>query len=68
MCMLETEQGLGWTPCTLDDAFEGLSADDPFACEQTWWVKVRKSKADRGWMPVMPDLMDRVPPSPDAAK
>jgi hypothetical protein len=68
MCMIATEQGLGWTPCTLDDAFEGLSAEHPFACEQTWWVKVRKSKIDRGWMPVALDLMDRVPPMSDAAK
>lgn len=68
MCMLETEHGLAWTQCTLDDAFDGLSAEHPFACEQTWWVKVRKSKVDQGWMPVAPDLMDRVAPSPDEAK
>jgi len=67
MCMLEMEQGAAWTPCTLDDAFQGLSAEHPFACEQTWWVKVRKSKVDRGWMPVELGLMDRVPPS-DAAE
>jgi hypothetical protein len=68
MCMVDTEQGPGWTPCTLDDAFEGLSAEHPFACEQIWWVKVRKSKTDQGWMPVAPELMDRVPPPLDEAK
>ena len=68
MCMVETEKGPGWTPCTLDDAFEGLSAEQPHACEQVWWVKVRKNKVDQGWMPVAPELMDRVPPPPDATK
>ncbi len=63
MCMVGTEEGPGWTPCTLDDAFEGLSEEDPDACEQVWWVKVRKSKVEQGWMPVIPGLMDRVPPS-----
>ena len=62
MCLVETEQGPGWTPCTLDDAFEGLSADHPFACEQTWWVKVRRSKVAQGWMQVAPELTDRVAP------
>ncbi|MGB8329631.1 MAG: hypothetical protein WCE62_05840 [Polyangiales bacterium] len=66
-CMLDTEQGPAWTPCTLDDAFVGLSAAHPFACEQTWWVKVRKSRTHRGWMVVRLDRMERVPPS-DAAK
>jgi len=67
MCMVGTEQGPGWTPCTLDDAFEGLSAELPFACEQVWWVKVRKSKVHQGWMPVMLELMNRLAP-PDATK
>jgi hypothetical protein len=67
MCMVGTEQGPGWTPCTLDDAFEGLSAEHPFACEQVWWVKVRKSKVHQGWMPVILELMNRLAP-PDAAK
>jgi len=68
MCMVETEQGSGWTPCTLQDAFEGLSSEHPFACEQTWWVKVRKSKVDQGWTPVALDLMERVPAQRDEAK
>ena len=68
MCMLGTQEGPGWTPCTLDDAFEGLSEDDPAACEQFWWVKVRKSKIHHGWMVVAPGLMERVPPTTDAAK
>jgi len=67
MCMVGTEQGPGWTPCTLDDAFEGLSTELPFACEQVWWVKVRKSKLDQGWMPVMPELVNRLAP-PDVTK
>jgi len=68
MCMVGTEGGPGWTPCSLDDAFEGLSEEDPFACEQYWWVKVRKSKVNQGWMLVEPGLMERVPASTDAAK
>lgn len=67
MCLVDTEQGPGWTACTLDDAFEGLSAEHPFACEQVWWVKVRKSKLDQGWMRFDPALMERVPP-PSATK
>jgi len=68
MCMVGTEEGPGWTPCTLDDAFEGLSAEQPDACEQVWWVKVRKSKVNQGWMPVLPNFMERVPPPTDATK
>jgi len=68
MCMVGTEEGPGWTPCSLDDAFEGLSAAQPQACEQIWWVKVRKSKVDQGWMPVMAGFTERVPPPPGAAE
>ena len=68
MCMVGTEQGPGWTPCSLDDAFEGLSEEQPEACEQVWWVKVRKSKVDQGWMPVMPGFMERVPPPTGAVE
>jgi hypothetical protein len=68
MCMVGTEQGPGWTPCSLDDAFEGLSEEQPEACEQVWWVKVRKSKVDQGWMPVMPGFTKRVPPPTGAAE
>ncbi|MBT8468197.1 MAG: hypothetical protein KJN97_05550 [Deltaproteobacteria bacterium] len=68
MCMVGTDQGPGWTPCSLDDAFEGLSKEQPEACEQVWWVKVRKSKVDKGWMPVMPGFMERVPPPTGAAE
>lgn len=67
MCMVGTDSGPAWTPCTLDDAFEGLSETHPDACEQAWWVKVRKSKVDQGWMPVDLNLMERVPPT-DAAR
>jgi len=67
-CMVGTEQGPGWTPCTLDDAFEGLSEEHPFACEQVWWVKVRKSKVNQGWMPVDLAFMERVPPPTDATR
>ena len=67
-CMVGTEHGPGWTPCTLDDAFEGLSEEHPAACEQFWWAKVRKSKVNQGWMPVEPGLMERVAPPTDAAK
>ncbi|MBW1907801.1 MAG: hypothetical protein JRJ24_21455 [Deltaproteobacteria bacterium] len=68
MCMVGTEHGPGWTPCTLDDAFEGLSEERSAACEQVWWVKVRKSKVAQGWMPVDPGLMERVAPPTDVAK
>ena len=68
MCMVGTEDGPGWTRCTLDDAFEGLSEEDPAACEQLWWVKVRKSKVHQGWMVVAPELTERVPPATDAAR
>ena len=68
MCMVGTQEGPGWTPCTLDDAFEGLSEEDPAACEQLWWVKVRKSKVAQGWMVVAPGLMERVQAATDAAK
>jgi len=68
MCLVGTEHGPGWTPCTLDDAFEGLSGEHPAACEQFWWVKVRKSKVAQGWMPVEPGLMERVAPSTDVTK
>jgi len=68
MCMLDTEQGPGWTSCTLDDALEGLSAESPFACEQVWWVKIRRSRVDQGWMPFDPALMERVPPTNGGAK
>jgi hypothetical protein len=67
MCMVGTDSGPAWTPCTLDDAFEGLSETHPDACEQAWWVKVRKSKVEQGWMPVDLSLMERVPPT-DAAR
>jgi hypothetical protein len=68
MCMVGTEDGPGWTPCTLDDAFEGLSEESPAACEQVWWVKVRKSRVAQGWMPVDPGLTERVAPPSDVAK
>ncbi|MFW2389001.1 MAG: hypothetical protein ACN4G0_11730 [Polyangiales bacterium] len=67
-CMVGTEEGPGWTPCTLDDAFEGLSEERPEACEQIWWVKVRKSKVSQGWMPVPLGFVERVPPPADAAR
>ena len=68
MCMVGTEEGPGWTKCSLDDAFEGLSDERPQACEQVWWVKVRKSRVDKGWMPVMPGFTERVPPPTGAAE
>ena len=68
LCLIGTDDGAGWTPCTLDDAFEGLSADDPHPCEQEWWVQVQRSKVDKGWMIVDPDLMERVPPDSSEAK
>ncbi|KPK66916.1 MAG: hypothetical protein AMS21_00560 [Gemmatimonas sp. SG8_38_2] len=68
MCLVDTSGGPGWIRCTLDDAFEGLSADSPSACEEIWWVKIRRSKVDQGWMKFDPALMERVVPESDAAK
>ena len=67
-CLIETEDGAAWTRCSLDGSFEGVSSEEPFACEQTWWVKVGKNRIDRGWMPFDEGLMMRVPPPGDAAK
>ena len=68
MCLVDARGGPGWIACTLDDAFEGLSAESPSACEEIWWVKIRRSKVDQGWMTFDPTLMERVPPKSDAAK
>jgi hypothetical protein len=68
MCLIGFEKGAGWTSCTLDDAFEGLSAEDPHPCEQEWWVELKRSKVDKGWTLVYPDLMERVPPTPAEAR
>jgi hypothetical protein len=68
LCMLDTAEGPAWTPCTLDDAFEGLSEEQPDACEQIWWVQVRKSKVNQGWTPVPFGFVERVPPPGDATR
>lgn len=68
LCLIGTGDGAGWTPCTLDDAFEGLSAENPHACEQEWWVEVQRRKVDKGWMIVDPALMERLPPDPSEAR
>lgn len=65
-CMILTDGKPAWAPCTLEGSFEGVSADAPFACDQSWWVNVRRSRSDRGWMPFDEALMDRIP-SPLAA-
>ena len=67
LCMVGTEDGPGWTPCSLEDTFEGLSTEDPHPCAQQWWVKVQKSRVDKGWMVVDESVMERVP-SPDASR
>lgn len=63
-CMVQTIDGPAWTKCTLDDSFDAVSGEQPFACEQTWWIKVHKSKVDQGWMPFEDALMVRVPTLP----
>ena len=68
MCLVGFEKGSGWTPCTLDDAFEGLSADNPHPCAQEWWVELERRKVDKGWTLVFPDLMERVPPPATEAR
>jgi len=68
MCLVGFEKGSGWTPCTLDDAFEGLSPDDPHPCAQEWWVELERRRADKGWTLVYPDLMERVPPTASEAR
>ncbi len=67
-CMVGTDEGPTWTPCTLEDTFEGLSAEHPNACQQNWWIQMQRSKADRGWMIVNPDLTERWRPPPDEAR
>ena len=68
MCMVDTDEGPGWTPCSLDDAFEGLSEARPHACEQVWWAKVRRNRVEKGWMVVDGDLVVRVKGQDDEAK
>ncbi len=66
-CMIATEDGPVWTECTLGVTFEEVTEEEPFACEQTWWIQVGKSRVDKGWMPFEDTLMTRVPASPNAA-
>lgn len=68
LCMVGTDEGPAWTPCTLDDTFEGLSEENPHPCEQQWWVEVQRRKLDKGWMLVDLALMDRAPPDRGPAK
>ena len=68
MCLVGFEKGSGWAPCTLDDAFEGLSAESPHPRAQEWWVEVERRKVDKGWTLVYPDLMERVPPPSSAGE
>jgi len=65
-CMVDTDAGPAWTPCTFDDTFDGLSAETPNACEQRWWIQMARSKADKGWMIVNPDMVERVVPADEA--
>jgi hypothetical protein len=65
-CLVDSDVGPIWTPCTFDDTFEGLSAETPNACEQHWWIQMARSKVDKGWMIVNPDLVERVVPSGEA--
>jgi len=67
-CMVDTQVGPAWTPCTFDDTFEGLSAGSPNACEQRWWIQMQRSKVDKGWMIVNPELIERVGPIPAEAR
>jgi hypothetical protein len=66
---VETRDGPGWTPCTFEDTFEGLSAENANACEQYWWIQMQRSKVDKGWMVVNPELVERLgPPPPGEAR
>jgi len=67
-CMVESGDGPSWTPCTFEDTFEGLSAENANACEQHWWIQMQRSKVDRGWMTVNPALVERVGPPPGEAR
>ena len=67
-CMVQADGGPSWTPCTFEDTFEGLSADDANACEQTWWIQVQRNKVDRGWLIVNPQLTESVGPPPGEAR
>ena len=63
-CLVRFGGGTGSVPCTLEDSFEGLSAEHPFACEQVWWVKVRRAKRSKGWLVFDEELMERVDAAP----
>jgi len=67
-CMVDTTNGPAWTPCTLEDTFEGLSPEMPYACEQIWWVQVQRSRVDKGWMIVSPNRVQRVATPPAEAR
>jgi hypothetical protein len=67
-CMVATDDGPSWTPCTFEDTFEGLNAENPNACEQNWWIQMQRSKVDKGWMIVNPKVVERIGPAPDEAK
>jgi len=62
-CLILVGDKAAWTKCDLGGSFEGVSAEQPFACDQVWWMKVRKSRVDQGWLPFEPDFMERVPPN-----
>ncbi len=67
-CIIGTDGGPAWTACTLEDTFEGLSADSPYACEEEWWVQLRKRRIDKGWMIIDPALVERIPPPATATR
>ena len=69
LCIIGVDGEPAWAPCTLDDAFEGLSADKPFSCEEEWWVQLQKRrKIDKGWMVIDPTQVERLAPPPAATK
>ena len=68
LCIIGTNAGPAWTPCTLEDTFEGLSVDNPHPCEQEWWVQLKKRRIDKGWMIIDPALVERLPPPASATR
>jgi hypothetical protein len=59
-CLIMTPQGLASVSCNLQDTFDTVTPDNPYACEETWWLKVDQGKMTRGWFKFDPKRMERV--------
>ena len=59
-CLIAMPEGLASVACDLQDTFDTVTPDHPYACEETWWLKVDRAKTTRGWFPFDPERMERV--------